>query len=143
MTRHISRKTFDEVMAPVYAPSSIIPHKARASRIWDIEGREYIDLGGGIAVTALGHSHPELLRALHTQADQVWHLSNYFTNGPVLRLAQNWSMRLLQSAYFLPVPALKPTKRRLSSRAALRMIDLAPTNTKSSRSINPFMAVRC
>src|SRR5260363_313220 len=44
--------------------------------------------GGGIAVTALGHSHPELLRALHTQADQVWHLSNYFTNGPVLRLAQ-------------------------------------------------------
>src|SRR5260363_174764 len=88
MTRHISRKTFDEVMAPVYAPSSIIPHKARASRIWDIEGREYIDLGGGIAVTALGHSHPELLRALHTQADQVWHLSNYFTNGPVLRLAQ-------------------------------------------------------
>ncbi len=84
---HLSRTTFDEVMAPVYAPSSIVPHKALASRIWDTQGRAYIDLGGGIAVTALGHSHPELLRALHAQADKVWHVSNGFTNEPVLRLA--------------------------------------------------------
>jgi succinylornithine aminotransferase len=86
----LSRKTFDKVMVPVYAPSAIVPHKALASRIWDIEGREYIDLGGGIAVTALGHSHPELLRTLHAQADQVWHLSNGFTNEPALRLAQQF-----------------------------------------------------
>src|SRR5260363_106951 len=87
MTRHISRKTFDEVMAPVYAPSSIIPHKARASRIWDIEGREYIDLGGGIAVTALGHSHQKLVDA--TFAERVFFASSGTeANEAALKLAR-------------------------------------------------------
>jgi succinylornithine aminotransferase len=88
-TQHlaVSRNTFDELMVPVYAPSSFIPAKARGSRVWDTEDREYIDLSGGIAVTALGHSHPELLRVLHEQGDALWHVSNGFTNEPVLRLA--------------------------------------------------------
>jgi len=84
----VSRNTFDELMVPVYAPATIIPAKAQGSRVWDTEGREYIDLSGGIAVTALGHSHPELLRVLHEQGDALWHVSNGFTNQPVLRLAK-------------------------------------------------------
>jgi len=74
-------------MVPVYAPAAFIPAKALGSHVWDTEGREYIDLSGGIAVTALGHSHPELLRVLHQQGDALWHVSNGFTNEPVLRLA--------------------------------------------------------
>ena len=84
----VSRELFDEVMVPNYAPGSIIPVRGEGSRIWDQEGREFIDLQGGIAVTCLGHSHPGLVGALHDQAEKIWHLSNVMTNEPALRLAK-------------------------------------------------------
>ncbi|MDI5303790.1 aminotransferase class III-fold pyridoxal phosphate-dependent enzyme, partial [Salmonella enterica subsp. enterica serovar Anatum] len=40
---------------PVYAPADFIPVKGKGSRVWDQQGKEYIDFAGGIAVTALGH----------------------------------------------------------------------------------------
>ena len=58
MTEQVTRATFDEVMFPNYAPAAIIPVRGEGSRLWDQEGKEYIDFAGGIAVTALGHSHP-------------------------------------------------------------------------------------
>lgn len=50
--------------------------------------RDYVDFAGGIAVTALGHAHPELLKVLHEQGDKLWHIGNGYTNAPVLRLAK-------------------------------------------------------
>ncbi|MGF6841484.1 succinylornithine aminotransferase [Paraburkholderia youngii] len=86
-TPEISRASFDSVMAPVYAPSAMVPVRALGSRVWDEHGKEYIDLTSGIAVTALGHAHPELVDVLTKQATQLWHAGNIFTNYPVLRLA--------------------------------------------------------
>ncbi len=83
----VSRSDFDRVMVPNYAPVDMIPVRGEGSRIWDQSGREYIDLAGGIAVNALGHAHPELIEALHTQAGKLWHVSNVLTNEPALRLA--------------------------------------------------------
>ncbi len=60
----ITRATFDEVILPVYAPADFIPVKGKGSRVWDQQGKEYIDFAGGIAVTALGHCHPALVEAL-------------------------------------------------------------------------------
>jgi acetylornithine/N-succinyldiaminopimelate aminotransferase len=65
-----------------------VPDRGRGSRIWDTEGRDYIDFAGGIAVTALGHAHPELLKVLHEQGEKLWHIGNGYTNEPVLRLAK-------------------------------------------------------
>ncbi len=48
----------------------------------------YIDFASGVAVTSLGHCHPALVRALDEQARKLWHVSNWFTNEPALRLAQ-------------------------------------------------------
>ncbi|MFB9887962.1 aspartate aminotransferase family protein [Balneatrix alpica] len=87
MTKQVSRATFDEVMVPNYSPAAIIPVRGEGSRLWDQEGREYIDFAGGIAVTALGHCHPVMVKALKEQADKLWHLSNVMTNEPALRLA--------------------------------------------------------
>jgi acetylornithine/N-succinyldiaminopimelate aminotransferase len=84
----VSRATFDEVMVPNYNPPAILPVRGEGSRLWDQQGREYIDFAGGIAVNVLGHRHPALVKALKDQADQVWHLSNVFTNEPVLQLAR-------------------------------------------------------
>ncbi len=84
----VSRELFDEVMVPNYAPGSVIPVRGEGSHVWDQEGKEYIDLAGGIAVTCLGHSHPGLVSALMDQAEKIWHLSNVMTNEPALRLAK-------------------------------------------------------
>ena len=84
----ITRDLFDEVMVPSYAPAPIIPVRGEGSRVWDQEGKEYIDFAGGIAVTCLGHSHPRLVEALKAQSEKLWHLSNVMTNEPALRLAR-------------------------------------------------------
>ena len=75
-------------MVPCYAPASFIPVRGEGSRVWDQDGRMYIDFACGVAVTALGHCHPAMLRALDEQAKKLWHVSNWFTNEPALRLAK-------------------------------------------------------
>ncbi|NOU51052.1 aspartate aminotransferase family protein [Pseudoalteromonas sp. JBTF-M23] len=84
----INRELFDQVMVPNYAPSAVIPVKGEGSRVWDQEGREYVDFAGGIAVNCLGHCHPALVSALKEQGEKLWHLSNVMTNEPALRLAK-------------------------------------------------------
>lgn len=84
----ITRATFDQVILPIYAPAEFIPVKGKGSRVWDQQGKEYVDFAGGIAVTALGHCHPVLVEALKSQGETLWHTSNVFTNEPALRLGQ-------------------------------------------------------
>ena len=86
--QNVTRQTFDEVMVPVFAPASFVPDRGEGSRVWDTQGKDYIDFAGGIAVTALGHGHPELLKVLHDQGAKLWHIGNGYTNEPVLRLAK-------------------------------------------------------
>lgn len=85
---NVTRDLFNEVMVPNYNPASMIPVKGLGSKIWDQTGKEYIDFAGGIAVSALGHCHPELVAALTEQGNKLWHLSNVLTNEPALRLAK-------------------------------------------------------
>ncbi|MDE9720287.1 succinylornithine/acetylornithine transaminase [Citrobacter cronae] len=88
MSLSITRGNFDEWMMPVYAPAPFIPVRGEGSRLWDQQGKEYIDFAGGIAVNALGHAHPALREALNDQASKFWHTGNGYTNEPVLRLAK-------------------------------------------------------
>ncbi len=83
----VGRADFDRVMVPNYAPIDMIPVRGEGSRLWDQQGREYVDLAGGIAVNVLGHAHPALIDALTEQAGKLWHVSNVLTNEPALRLA--------------------------------------------------------
>ena len=82
------RGIYDNVMLPNYSPANFIPKEARGSRIWDQDKKEYIDFGGGIAVNSLGHSHPDLIKALSEQSKKFWHLSNYLSNEPAINLAK-------------------------------------------------------
>jgi len=73
---------------PTSTSAPTIPERGQGSRVWDTEGREYIDLAGGIAVNALGHCHPALLSALTEQAQKLWHISNIYTTTPAQALAK-------------------------------------------------------
>ena len=85
---NVERSLFNEVMVPCYNPMEMIPVKGEGTRVWDQQGREYIDFAGGIAVSCLGHCHPAMVNAVTEQATKIWHLSNVMTNEPALRLAK-------------------------------------------------------
>lgn len=61
--------------------------RGRGAHVWDSEGREYVDLLAGIAVNALGHANPALVRAITTQLETLGHISNLFSSPPQLALA--------------------------------------------------------
>ncbi|MDX6042514.1 MULTISPECIES: succinylornithine/acetylornithine transaminase [Scandinavium] len=88
MTQSVTRGNFDDWMMPVYAPAPFIPVRGEGSRLWDQQGKEYIDFAGGIAVNALGHAHPAMIAALTEQAGKFWHTGNGYSNEPVLKLAK-------------------------------------------------------
>jgi acetylornithine/N-succinyldiaminopimelate aminotransferase len=87
-TLPVARELFDRIMVPCYSPAPFIPVRGEGSRVWDQNGKLYIDFAAGVAVTALGHCHPAMIRALDEQARKIWHVSNWFTNEPALRMAQ-------------------------------------------------------
>ena len=75
-------------LMPNYAPAAFIPVRGKKSVLWDEQGKDYIDFGGGIAVTCLGHSHPQLNKVLKEQSSKLWHVSNYLYNKPALELSR-------------------------------------------------------
>src|SRR5690606_15547232 len=72
---------------PVYRQRELVIERGQGARVWDSEGREYIDFSAGIAVCSLGHADPDLVAALVEQAGRLWHTSNVFHSEPPLRLA--------------------------------------------------------
>jgi acetylornithine/N-succinyldiaminopimelate aminotransferase len=92
---------YEDVMLPNYAPANFIPDRALGSRIWDKNNKEYIDLGGGIAVNSLGHSNPILIKTLNDQANKLWHTSNYLSNEPAINLAKKLTeLTFAEKVYF-------------------------------------------
>ena len=89
MQQQIRRSDFNYVMVQNYTPANFIPVKGKGSRVWDQQGKEYIDLTGGIAVNALGHCPDELIEVLQQQGSTLWHSSNWFTSEPTLALAKS------------------------------------------------------
>jgi acetylornithine aminotransferase len=75
------------MMPTVPSPLAVLSH-GKGARVWDIEGTEYLDFLGGIAVNALGHGHPVFTRAVSAQAERLAHISNYFASEPELALAE-------------------------------------------------------
>ena len=73
---------------PNYAPKPVVFDHGEGSRLWDVDGREYIDLGTGISVNSFGHGHPELIEAVTTQAGRLLHASNLYYVESTVRLAE-------------------------------------------------------
>src|SRR5215469_8068441 len=72
---------------PNRRPPMVI-ERGHGSRVWDVEGREYLDMIAGIAVVSLGHSSPVVQHALAEQSAKLIHVSNLFYSIPQLELAQ-------------------------------------------------------
>ena len=68
-------------LMPTYPPPAVTFVRGKGSELWDDEGRRYVDFLGGLAVTALGHSHPAVADAISEQARTLLHVSNLFGNA--------------------------------------------------------------
>jgi acetylornithine/N-succinyldiaminopimelate aminotransferase len=87
-------------LTPNYRQAPLVLVKGEGSRVWDAEGKAYLDCIAGIATVALGHCHPVLVRALEEQARTLWHVSNLFYNPKAIELAEalaattSWARRV-------------------------------------------------
>ncbi len=73
---------------PNYRQPPLVLVRGEGRRVWDATGKAYLDLYAGIAVTSLGHGHPDVVAALRRQAERLGHVSNYFYNEPNVLLAR-------------------------------------------------------
>jgi predicted acetylornithine/succinylornithine family transaminase len=84
---------------PTYAPGLTLV-RGEGARVWDADGREYLDFLAGIAVVGAGHCHPRVVEAVCRQAGRLMHVSNLFYNEMQPRLARALSERALGGACF-------------------------------------------
>jgi acetylornithine/N-succinyldiaminopimelate aminotransferase len=77
-----------------YRQAPIVLDRGKGCEVWDTEGRRYLDLCAGVAVSALGHAHPKLVATIAEQAGRLMHASNYFYNAENIRLADELCQKL-------------------------------------------------
>ena len=69
-------------------PQPVVLHHGEGAVVFDVEGKRYIDLLGGLAVTGLGHNHPKVTAAITAQASRLLHVSNMYASEPAVELAE-------------------------------------------------------
>jgi predicted acetylornithine/succinylornithine family transaminase len=87
MNTETIRQLFDEYVVPTYSRSLVLDH-GHGARVWDVEGKSYLDFGGGVAVNSLGHTPECIRRALEEQAAKLVHCSNLYYHEPQGLLAR-------------------------------------------------------
>jgi len=91
---------FDQYVVPSYGRFEIAFARGSGSHLWDVNGKRYLDMGGGIAVCALGHANPEIAETLHDQAMRLVHVSNLYYHEWQGRLAQKLVGHIAPGKFF-------------------------------------------
>lgn len=86
---------------PNYAPAPVAFERGRGARLWDVEGKEYLDFAAGVAVCSTGHAHPAVAKAIADQAARLLHTSNLYLIPNQIQLAEELlGLSRLQRAFF-------------------------------------------
>ncbi|MBI2962478.1 MAG: aspartate aminotransferase family protein [Deltaproteobacteria bacterium] len=88
MTNREIIEATDRTQVGVYARYPVAFVRGRGARLWDADGREYLDFFTGLAVNNLGHGHPRVLGAIRAQSEKLLHASNVYYNEPAARLGE-------------------------------------------------------
>jgi len=78
----------EKVIMTTYGRYPLVPVRGAGCRLWDADGKEYLDFLAGVAVNNLGHCHPKVVRALQEQAATLLHCSNYYNIPQQIELAE-------------------------------------------------------
>ena len=77
----------EKYVANTYARYPVLLVRGKGTRVWDLEGEEYLDFVSGLAVCNLGHCHPKVVKAIQEQAEKLIHVSNFYYIEPQIQLA--------------------------------------------------------
>ena len=88
MKTHEWQERYAGALMNTFGPPRLVLTRGSGPRVWDADGKEYLDLFGGIAVNALGHGHPALVEAVSRQLATLGHVSNFFASEPQITLAE-------------------------------------------------------
>ena len=88
MTSQQWQERYAGAVMNTFGPPKLVLVRGEGAHVWDADGKEYVDLLGGIAVNALGHAHPALVAAVTEQLTTLGHVSNFFTSAPQVELAE-------------------------------------------------------
>ncbi len=94
------KELFNRYVVPSYGRFDLAFQRGTGSYLWDVAGKRYLDLGGGIAVNVLGHSNAEITQALIEQSQRLGHTSNLYYHEPQGRLAQQIVQHLAPGKVF-------------------------------------------
>jgi acetylornithine/N-succinyldiaminopimelate aminotransferase len=86
MTNREIIEATDRTQVGVYARFPVAFVRGEGARLWDADGRSYLDFFTGLAVNNLGHSHPRIVAAIRAQSEKILHASNVYYNEPAARL---------------------------------------------------------
>lgn len=84
-----------QYLIPNYGRFQVAPERGQGVRLWDEDGKRYLDFACGIAVCSLGHCHPAIVAALSAQGEKLWHCSNLYQIGPQAELAELLTERVV------------------------------------------------
>jgi acetylornithine aminotransferase len=89
-TEHTQSYTerYQSALMNAFGAPRLVLTRGEGAHVWDADGREYVDLLGGIAVNALGHAHPAIVGAVTAQLQTLGHISNFFASAPQIALAE-------------------------------------------------------
>ncbi|MDO5025845.1 MAG: acetylornithine transaminase [Trueperella sp.] len=90
---------YDQAMMNVFNTPKMVVERGQGVKVWDVTGKEYLDLLSGIAVNALGHNHPALVKAITEQSQKALHVSNFFATTPQIELAEKLQECLATEGY--------------------------------------------
>jgi acetylornithine/N-succinyldiaminopimelate aminotransferase len=82
------QERYADSLMNTFGPPKLTLARGEGAHVWDTDGKEYVDLLGGIAVNALGHAHPALVAAVTEQLSTLGHISNFFASEPQIELAE-------------------------------------------------------
>ncbi|MBV9059298.1 MAG: acetylornithine transaminase [Pseudonocardiales bacterium] len=82
------QRRWEAVLMANYGTPALALVRGAGAEVWDVDGRRYLDLLGGVAVNALGHAHPAVVRAVTEQMSTLGQVSNFFITEPTVTLAE-------------------------------------------------------
>ena len=126
---------------PTYARAPLNFVKGEGTWLIEADGRRFLDLGAGIAVNALGHAHPELVKALSEQAQNLWHVSNLYEIPNQQSLANQLVSLTFADTVFFTNSGTESCELAVKWPANIGMKRANQSALKSSRLKDPFTVV--
>jgi len=122
----------DQFLLPTYKRSPIVFTHGHGAYVFDSTGKKYLDFLGGIAVNALGHAHPRIVKTIRRESARAIHFSNLFHNefqGPLARKLAEWSG--MDLVFFANSGTEAIDGALKLARLCSRPVDAAPTNARA------------